>query len=180
MVDSNHLRLGALVMVLVAATWADLARRKIYNPITYAGMGLGLGLAAGDALFSKSVNPALSALVGMALGLGVFAIPYFLGWLGGGDVKLMGAIGSLVAPVYGPFFLMRVIFYSSLAGCCMALVVLIWEGRFLAGLKRAMWPFARPKAPPPGEPGTTTIPYGVAIVVGTVTTIVLTTLVKKP
>ena len=113
----------------------------------------------------------LGALLGLALGFPFFA----LGALGAGDAKLFAAVGAFV----GPGGLLPVVLYGGLAGGVLAvgssirrgvilpllletknlLVYLITLGR--SGERRTL-----------DSSGAHTVPYGVAIAVGTVAALV--------
>lgn len=113
-------------MVLIAA-FTDLKRREIPNWLTLGGIAAGLAL-----------NTSLAGLSGLktaGAGLGLAAlifIPLFvMRWLGGGDVKIMGAIGALAGPQY-----MIVIFvFDAILGGIAALVLVIARGRLLKTLR---------------------------------------------
>ena len=63
---------------------------------------------------------------GLSCGLAVFALAAFCwrrGWIGGGDVKLLGATAILVPPAVVPGFILAV----SLAGGILALLYLLLE-----------------------------------------------------
>ncbi|GIU77902.1 MAG: hypothetical protein KatS3mg005_1140 [Bryobacteraceae bacterium] len=113
-------------MVLIAAS-TDLRRREIPNWLTLGGIVAGVGL-----------NTWLAGLAGLktsGAGLGLAAlifIPLFImRWLGGGDVKLMGAIGALAGYQY-----MLVIFvFDAILGGIAALALIIVRGRLLKTLK---------------------------------------------
>ena len=81
-----------LFAMLVAATVIDLRTAKIPNWLTLPGILVGLATQA----FSGGWIGFVSGLQGLGLGLGLFAILYWLGGMGAGDVKLMGAIGSAI------------------------------------------------------------------------------------
>src|SRR5262249_27743750 len=85
-------QVGIAVLVGLAATIDDLARRQIANWIPIAALAGGLGWQIGD----KGWPGALSALYGAAAGFAVFLIFYLLGGMGGGDVKLMAGFGALL------------------------------------------------------------------------------------
>jgi prepilin peptidase CpaA len=84
---------GALLIGTVAAAW-DLKSRRIPNWLTFSGMMLGV-------IFHFIFKPdaGYAGLQGMVVGLVVFVIPYALGGLGAGDLKLMMAIGAFLGPV---------------------------------------------------------------------------------
>jgi prepilin peptidase CpaA len=80
------------VLVGLAATVDDLARRQIANWIPAAALAGGFGWQIGQAGWAG----ALHALAGAAAGFAVFLIFYLLGGMGGGDVKLMAGFGALL------------------------------------------------------------------------------------
>lgn len=80
-----------LVAVLVSAV-TDLRNRRIPNLVTYPTVILALliyGLYAG-------LHGLLFSLKGLGLGFGLLLIPYLLGGMGAGDVKLMAAVGAVL------------------------------------------------------------------------------------
>lgn len=80
------------ILVGLAATVDDLARRRIANWIPAAALAGGLGWQVGISGWLG----ALYALAGAAAGFAVFLIFYLLGGMGGGDVKLMAGFGALL------------------------------------------------------------------------------------
>ena len=80
-----------LLATCLAAAATDLRDRRIPNAVTAPALALGIAIA-----WYAGTLPA--ALVGLASGL----VPGFLlfrrGALGGGDAKLLGAIGALAGP----------------------------------------------------------------------------------
>ncbi len=158
--------LGALALTLIAAGW-DLASRRIPNLLTVTGMALGLG---GHLAWQREVGLAWS-IAGLAVGLGLLLVPVLLGGMGAGDLKLMAAIGSLV----GPASVFEIALVSAVAGGCLAIAVALHRKVARAALRRAfsLMRIRLPAtatstasaAPAPGAFGT--IPYGVAIGVGT-------------
>jgi prepilin peptidase CpaA len=82
------------VLLGIAATVEDLARREISNWIPVAALAGGL---ATQVATNGWMGP-LYALGGAAAGFVVFLIFYWLGGMGGGDVKLMAGFGALLGP----------------------------------------------------------------------------------
>jgi prepilin peptidase CpaA len=107
--------------LLAGAAMHDIAARTIPNvlPAVLAGAGAALRVASGDL-------PA--ALAVAAVVFLVAALCWLRGWLGGGDVKLLGA-ASLAVPAAGvPGFVLGV----GLAGGGLALLYLL-SGKLLRG-----------------------------------------------
>lgn len=154
-----------LVALLAVSAGTDLWRGLIYNwvslPAVVAGLFLGawhggwwgLGLAG----------------LGMLLGGGLFLVPFLWGAVGGGDVKLMAAVGALA----GPGFAIKTALYGCLLGGAWALVVMLVKGRLGAGLGnlgRALWGLVTPglRAEPPRDLGLPGIPLAVCLAGGAV------------
>jgi prepilin peptidase CpaA len=114
----------------VAAMVCDLRTRRIPNLLTLGGAALAFGyhgIVGGPAGLGTTLG-------GWLLGVALF-FPFFaLRGLGGGDVKLLGALGSWL----GPATVLYVGFYSTLAGGVLAVAVGLRAGylrQALANLK---------------------------------------------
>ena len=82
-----------LVLVLLVASWTDVRSRRIPNWLTVGGMIAGLAVRAW-----LGPGPMVSGLLGVALAA-VLALPFFAaGALGGGDAKLLMAVGAFMGP----------------------------------------------------------------------------------
>jgi prepilin peptidase CpaA len=82
-----------LVVVLVVATWTDVTARRIPNWLTVSGIVAGLGVRAWIGL-----SPLASGALGLVVGC-LLALPFFAtGVLGGGDTKLLMAVGAFMGP----------------------------------------------------------------------------------
>lgn len=140
------------VLVGLAATVDDLARRQIANWIPAAALAGGFGWQIGQDGWAG----ALHALAGSAAGFAVFLIFYLLGGMGGGDVKLMAGFGALL----GTGRLIEAALWTAAVGGILALgaVSLQW---FLKRIGRAK-PYATAEEKERGE----TIPYAPAITLG--------------
>ena len=176
---------GVLLATLAVALVTDATRGKVYNWLTLPAIGLGLLInfvagaldqAQGNALADAFGAPLIDGLMGLALALGIFGTAYLLHMLGGGDVKLMGAVGALK----GLRFFIDAAVLTACAGAVLAVVVLVWRGRLWQGVRRSVlvfcvWRRTKPDADaPPGAAETLTIPYVWAIAVGTLAAWVLT------
>ena len=86
------MQVAIAVLVGLAATVDDLARRQIANWIPAAALAGGFGWQIGQEGWMGAVH----ALAGAAAGFAVFLVFYLLGGMGGGDVKLMAGFGALL------------------------------------------------------------------------------------
>lgn len=168
MTIEQYLAVTLLLLVSIAAA-SDLATRRIPNSLLLAGLACVLVLRL------LSVNPGsslLAALGGMGLGLAMFLPFYLLRGMAAGDVKLMAVVGAFTGP--GDAFQIAVL--SWCAGGVMALLLLLvlLRGRLrlvLANLGSMLRGASTPGAEiggPPGHTSAGSMPYGVAIAVGTV------------
>lgn len=104
-----------LTISLVAiATICDLRTREIPNWISAVLLGFGL-IAVGFDWTSLSFT---ESMVGMLLGFLITAPLFYLGGIGGGDVKLITALGSIL----GPLGLLSALFWVAMAGGVLALI----------------------------------------------------------
>lgn len=152
-----------LIILLIICVFTDLKERKIYNKILFPFLIIAW-------IFHAVIGgwPGLQeALLGTAVGLGILLIPYLLGGMGAGDVKLLAVIGGLK----GVSFVLMASIYMALAGGSMAILFLFYrKGLFkriiylLHGLLHGM------KLPLLEENDSvkTTLPYGVAIAAGAI------------
>lgn len=170
-----------LIALIALAVFFDLTQNKIPNFLTVPVIGWGLI----SYTFSSGLDGFLFSLYGLLLGLGVFLIPFALGWLGGGDIKLLGAVGAL----QGAAFVFHAALFTAVFGGALAVIYLLAAGRLLPVLKKIVGALARlllftlavkfrshlftPTADfihqPAGKTQTQSpaIPYGVAIALGT-------------
>ena len=98
-----------LALIVVAGVFYDLRERRIPNWLTVPALGVGLVLQG----LQRGPEGLLIGLGGAAAGLALLALPFALGWVGGGDLKLLAAIGALMG---APFALWTLIFASAAAG----------------------------------------------------------------
>ncbi|MBU1070181.1 A24 family peptidase [Myxococcota bacterium] len=159
---------AACLAMLGVSTYTDLRSREIPNPVVLAG------LIAGCAIWTLFYGLAGLgwALLGGFTGLGVFLLMALLGAMEMGDVKLMGALGTLLG---WPWVLAGLI-HVVMAGFFFAIFWVIVHGharRTLSNLWTALVTWLRPGARrvPLAELPTTPLPYGVAIALGGVWTL---------
>ncbi len=153
-----------LILLLVISLTADLITHKIYNCVTFPAVAVGLLVN----ILNHGVSGLTSSMLGFAIGFCVFAIVFAFGGVGGGDVKLMAAVGA----IGGYPFILNACFYGILTGGIMAIAVMVWKGTFWRGLKnifRLSFSFVIPglKTEALKLSNSEKIPYGAALSVGT-------------
>lgn len=116
----------AAVCAIALAT--DLVAGKIYNWLTLPALALGLVASFWLSGPAGLATAALGAGAGLALYGALFAVRV----LGGGDVKLLMALGAFGGPKYA----IEVALVSILLGGVMAFVWLAWKGKILGFLER--------------------------------------------
>ena len=95
------LSFALLAAVLIPAAIIDWRTEKVPNHLTFPAIAAGLLFWAIVGLSTDGLGGAggnlLAALLGFACGFVPFAILWLGGGIGGGDVKLMGAVGAISA-----------------------------------------------------------------------------------
>lgn len=109
------------VAVGCAAVVSDLYGGTIPNWLT--GAGVAAGLACG--LWSAGARGLGMAAAGAVAGFLIFYLPYWMGGMGGGDIKLMASFGALLGP--GDILLAAVL--AAIAGAVLALAATVWRPR---------------------------------------------------
>ncbi len=164
----------ALCAACFAAAWFDVRERRVPNALTLGAFAIAILLRA-----PLGLDALADGLLGTLLGFGL-ALPFFLvGGLGGGDVKLLAAVGAFL----GPRDLWFALLVMALVGGVMAVFVIL-KHRAIAQTAvnlRAIfasfgaatfsgWKGRESRAAVTLEtPGVLTVPYGVAIAAGALT-----------
>ena len=159
---------AACVAMLGVSTYTDLRSREIPNPVVLAG------LVAGGVLWTAfgGLSGLGTAALGGFTGLLVFLLMALLGAMEMGDVKLMAALGALL----GWPWVLPALIHVVMAGFFFAIFWVIVHGharRTLSNLWTALRTWVRPgtRRVPLAELPTTPLPYGVAIALGGVWTL---------
>jgi len=145
----TELLLGLLAILLVVAAVIDVRTFTISN-------GLNAAVALLAPLYWWSIGLPLwpDAAIQVAVAVAVFAIlaaTFYMGMMGGGDVKLAAAL----ALWFKPFVTLKILVIMSLAGGVLTLVVLILHKKGGKAPITGDEPAAKPE-----------VPYGVAIAIG--------------
>ncbi|MCC2685130.1 MAG: hypothetical protein K0R75_2029 [Paenibacillaceae bacterium] len=159
MVAVDSLLLGILAVCVVT----DLKSRTIYNAVTFPGTIAGLIL---QTVF-QGVPGLVDAVFGLAAGFGILLIPYLLGGMGAGDVKLLAMVGAFK----GLTFVLFTSVYMALIGGVIALALLLMRKGVFERLKRVVFSAALLRygvkiSPVGNDAFTAAFPYGVAIAGG--------------
>ena len=149
-----------LLTLLLRAAWTDIRSRRIENRIC----------AFVAALWPVHLwlSPAPThPFASLAIALAIFAAAtasWRLGWLGGGDVKLLAAVGLWAGPEHALHFLL----VTGLAGGALALALLWYRhvGWMLVAPMQAAMSSLLPRRAAAVTVDQATLPYGIAIAAG--------------
>lgn len=153
-----------LAIVLIVSFITDLRSRRILNIITLPAILFGLiyytvTLGWQGLLFSGA---------GFLVGFSLLLIPYLLGGMGAGDVKLLAAIGALT----GMSFVFYSFLYTALIGGVISIILILKKRGIGHSIKSFLYIIPLLKSTQgtfiPHAADNISFPYGVAIVLGTV------------
>jgi prepilin peptidase CpaA len=153
--------LGSFVALAAAASWSDLRHRRVSNRLVL------VVLAAGLARQGATMQPVnlLLGLAGVAVGLALLLPAFAARWVGGGDVKLLAALGMWMGPWH---ILLGGVLGVALGGVLAAsMAVANGVGREVAGnLGAAVMTMTAPTAP--RRPRALIVPLAIPLAVGCV------------
>ena len=137
------------------------------NMLTAPAMLLGLALN----VWAFGWDGLQASLVGWATAIGLLVMPFAAGGIGGGDVKMMGAVGALL----GPRLLLLSLFLGLVLGGVFAVGHLLRLGRLQEKLgilgrmvgNAAMAMSLKPLEVSSHAPGAVVMPYSVPLGIGT-------------
>lgn len=159
-----------LILILVIAMVNDIRFQKIPNRLTYPTMLLALiyhtAIKGGSGL--------LFSAEGLGLGIAIWIIPYLMGAMGAGDAKLMGVVGAFL----GPKEVVIASLFTAVIGGFYALELLISHGhlketgkRYAAMLKTFLATREFMYLAPPQKEKSHKLRYGIAIALGTISSL---------
>lgn len=144
-----------MIAVLCISVYTDLRYSKIYNKILLPTVVLALLIH----LVFAGAEGFIFWIRGLLLGAGFLIIPFILGGIGAGDVKLLATVGALK----GTHFVLYSFVATALIGGAISIIVVLY--------KSGAWRTLRQAAALPGNlPWKITFPYGLAIGLGTAVT----------
>ena len=156
LVEANLAIVPIAVFILTAiAVFTDLKSRKIPNWLTVSAFVTALGFH----YYAGGISGLLQSIAGFATGFGLLLVLWLIGGGGGGDVKLMGAIGAWV----GPTLTLIIFITSTLCAVLCVVGIITWRVMFSTGKsesssKKSSNPM---QGSPDGSPMQNAVPYAV-------------------
>src|ERR1700722_2749660 len=172
---SPGINVTLITLIFVAAVY-DVLYRRIPNWLTIGGVFAGIALNS----FIYRGWPGLRlSLAGLAVGFAAYFILYTLRAMGGGDVKLMAAIGALVGmrDWFGIFLITAIV--GGVAGLAMVaargrLKKTFWNvGFILSEMKHGRPAYVGREELDVRNPKSVGLPHGAMIALGTIVFLVL-------
>lgn len=121
------LPLLVVVVVVLVAAGTDLWNFRLHNALTIPFFVMGvLWHAIGDGASGIAMSG-----MGTMVAVGPLLIPYALGGMGAGDIKLMAGVGAWL----GPWAALHVLIVSGLATGVWTLVLMAWGGSSRWGMQ---------------------------------------------
>jgi len=156
-----------LGMLLFLAVIFDQRERRIPNMLILVGLILGI---AGN-IYTGGFSGLIFSITGLASGLALLFIPFALGGMGAGDVKLLGVVGAFK----GALFAFHTFIYMALWGGLIAVILLIIKGqmgktmgRLWAGAMRTLFRIQNIQDSVKEVNSGVCFPYALAIALGAV------------
>ncbi|HWI54228.1 MAG TPA: A24 family peptidase [Desulfobacteria bacterium] len=165
------LKIYLTLFIVSLAAVIDLRIRRIPNVLTMPAIAFGIILNT----YNSGLGGGVNALAGFTSGILVLLIPFILGGMGAGDVKLLAAIGAL----NGTQFVLQASLYSALSGGVIALIVAAARGQlglvtfntYMAVQSFSIYKILKKDFEPTGFLSSNIrFPYGMAILAGTIIT----------
>ena len=157
-----------LELLVVTAAFLDLRSRRIPNRLTASGVVAGLSINT----YQSGWAGLKTGLAGLGLALLLYGLLFAIRAMGGGDVKLMAAVGAFT----GPQPWLSIFAITAVVGGVLAVVTLLARGglvRALSNVATIMGSLFHFRAPHQNHPeldvahaSARTLPHGAAIAIG--------------
>lgn len=127
----------ACIVILIIGTITDLKSLEVPDWLTHGGIGLGIVIAAGFSVIDWNIWALVSSLAGLALASIIACIMFYTGQWGGGDAKLLMALGALIGfqpnlLSFGTSYIVNLIFIGGIWG-------LLWSIWLALHEKKKTW-----------------------------------------
>jgi prepilin peptidase CpaA len=149
-----------LIITLAISVYTDLKSRKIYNKVIYPVLLISFVIH----LFLSGWEGLSFFFSGFFIGLGILIIPFFLGGVGAGDVKLLALVGA----IKGWVFVIYTGIYMAIIGGIIALILLAVGKGMLKKVAIFLYEAKNKQNMSYIFTRQTTYPYGVAIAAGAI------------
>jgi len=163
----------ATLVYAVLCVASDVQSRRIPNLLS--GLGMVVGIVLNTVYFGS--DGLLASLGGTLLIGGLLLGPFAMGGIGGGDVKMMAAIGALLGPRAAlPALLMGLVFGGGIMVIHLIRLGRLREKLLAAGTMAAasvLGGTLEPLRISAAQPGAITLPYSVPLTLGTLVVLVL-------
>jgi prepilin peptidase CpaA len=113
-----------IILVMLCAIW-DLRESRIPNFFTFPFALIGVAFHGS----TNGLDGAFFSIAGLLAGAALLAAPYLLSGMGAGDVKLMGAVGSLL----GAKATFNAFIFIALAGGMYAMAIVLMNRKAFRG-----------------------------------------------
>jgi prepilin peptidase CpaA len=117
-----------LIILLSICTFTDLKERKIYNNVLFPVFLIAISYH----IFTGGWSGLSISILGFLVGLSILLIPYLMGGMGAGDVKLLAVIGA----IQGVSFVLMTALYMAIVGGIMGLLILFFRKGFVSRIKQ--------------------------------------------
>jgi prepilin peptidase CpaA len=155
-----------LLILLIICVVTDLKERKIYNKVLFPVFVVAIIYH----LVNGGVSGFTASLLGATVGLAILLIPYLMGGMGAGDVKLLAVIGA----IKGIGFVLMTSLYMAIVGGIIGLLILLFRKGIVYRFQQICYFFVLKRQGVNISIGldkealSTTYPYGVAIALGSI------------
>ena len=118
----------SLMIILITAAIIDIRSRRIPNWLTFSTSIIAIIYYT----WTKGLEGLFFSFKGLLVGIAVLIIPYLMGGMGAGDIKLMGAIGGFL----GSKSVFIAFLCSAIIGGFYAFIILALNGHIKRTLQR--------------------------------------------
>jgi len=175
LINQLHPSYYILVLILLIALYTDATKYKIYNWLTFPSLFLGL-----IASFFNDLG-ILNSFLGFIIAFIISFVMYATGGIKAGDVKLMASIGAWL----GKSLILTNLLYIFISGGVLGIIFSLKNGTLIPTLKKVYTFFIALFTPGMNakqevkETINKPMPYGLAIFIGTILTLLYPNFVFK-